>query len=103
MATDKLHICSLHELWSTRSNGYRLRVRFEDGVEGVVDLKDVIQFSGVFAPLKEPDYFAQVRVNEDTGTICWPNDADLDPDVLSALVTGEQNPSFDETDVPATG
>lgn len=84
-------------------DGYRLRVRFEDGVDGVVDLKDVIRFTGVFAPLRDPDYFAQVRVNADTGTVFWPNDADLDPDVLYALVTGEPIPSFDETGVPATG
>jgi len=46
----------------------------------------------VFAPLPERDYFAQVRVNPDTGTIYWPNDADLDPDVLYALVSGEPTP-----------
>ena len=81
-------------------DSYRLRVWFEDGVNGVVDLKDVVQFTGIFAPLKDPSYFAQVRVNADTGTVCWPNDADLDPDVLYALVTGEPIPSFDETGVP---
>ena len=77
-------------------DGYRLRLRFEDGVEGVVDVARLVKFTGVFAPLQERDYFAQVRVNPDTGTICWPNDADLDPDVLYALVSGKPIPTFAE-------
>ena len=70
-------------------DGYRLRLRFEDGVKGVVDVSELVKFAGVFAPLKDRAYFAQVRVNPDIGTICWPNDADLDPDVLYAVITGE--------------
>jgi hypothetical protein len=80
-------------------DGYRLHLRFEDGVEGIIDLAEIIQFTGVFAPLKDRDYFVQVRVNPDAGTICWPDEADLDPDVLYALVTGEPIPSFDQTTV----
>jgi hypothetical protein len=70
-------------------NGYRLRLRFEDGVEGVVDVSELVEFAGVFAPLKDRTYFVQVDVNPDVGTICWPNGADLDPDVLYAAITGE--------------
>jgi hypothetical protein len=55
---------------------------------------DLVPFEGVFAPLQDRNYFVQVRVNPDTGTICWPNDADLDPDVLYAMVTGEPLPDF---------
>ena len=33
-------------------------------------------------PLREPALFGQVRVDEELGTIVWPNGADLDPDVL---------------------
>jgi hypothetical protein len=32
---------------------YRLRLRFEDGVEGDVDIADMIRFEGLFAPLKD--------------------------------------------------
>jgi len=77
-------------------DNHRLRLRFENGVEGIVDVARLVKFTGVFAPLQERDYFAQVRVNPDTGTICWPNDADLDPDVLYALVSGEPIPTFPE-------
>jgi hypothetical protein len=68
-------------------DGYRLRLRFEDDVEGVIDLAS-LGFRGVFAPLQDADYFRQVRVDPDLGTIVWPNGADLDPDVLYAQVTG---------------
>ena len=66
---------------------YRLWLRFQDGVEEGVDLGPHLNFHGVFAPLHDPAYFAQVRVNPELGTICWPNDADWDPLVLYSLVT----------------
>ena len=68
---------------------YRLHVRFEDGIEGVIDLVNLVKFSGVFGPLQDRQYFLQVSVNPDLGTICWPNGADLDPDVLYAIVTDQ--------------
>ena len=68
---------------------YRLYLRFEDGAEGVVDLAAVISFRGVFEPLRDPDYFAEVRVDPELGTVVWPNGADLDPDVLYSRLTGK--------------
>ena len=68
--------------------GYTLHLRFEDGVEGDVDLQQFVTFDGVFAPLKDRAYFAQVRVNSELGTVVWPNGADLDPVVLYSKVTG---------------
>ena len=67
---------------------YRLHLRFEDGVEGVVDLAPHLSFRGVFEPLRDPAYFALVRVDPESGTIVWPNGADLDPDVLYGRLTG---------------
>lgn len=75
-------------------NGYRLFLRFEDGVSGEVDLAELIRFEGVFAPLKERARFVEVRVHPELGTIYWPNGADLDPDVLYARITGIRIPDF---------
>jgi hypothetical protein len=66
----------------------------KDVVEGVVDLTAIVPFEGVFAPLRDPTVFATARVNAELGTVCWPNGADLDPDVLYALVRGEPAPDL---------
>lgn len=68
--------------------GTRLQLRFEDGAEGAVDIAAIVDFKGVFAALRAPDFFAAVRVDPDLGTICWPNGADICPDVLYAAATG---------------
>lgn len=65
------------------AGGFELRLRFEDGTEGDVDLEAVVgKFAGVFEPLRRPTYFARVRVNRSLGTIQWPNGADIAPETL---------------------
>ena len=59
---------------------HRVHVQFEDGVHGEVDLSGRL-FGSVFQPLKDPEFFAQVTV-DDFGAVCWPNGADLAPDAL---------------------
>ncbi len=71
------------------TDNYRLHLRFDDGTEGEVDIAAMISFEGIFAPLKTQAEFRKVSVDPELGTICWPNGADLDPDVLYAKVTGE--------------
>ena len=68
--------------------GHWLRLKFEDGVEGNVDIDRIVRFTGVFEPYRGEREFAQVRVNPESGTIEWPNGADLCPDVLYSAVTG---------------
>ena len=76
--------------------GHVIRLRFEDGVEGDVDLRDVIgEFTGALAPLADPDFVARVFVNEQR-TITWPGELDLDPVVLYCAVRGVPVPSFAE-------
>ncbi len=59
---------------------FQLRVRFDDGVEGVVDMHDRL-FGPVFEPLQDPAVFQQAFVDE-YGAVAWPNGADLAPDAL---------------------
>jgi Protein of unknown function (DUF2442) len=75
--------------------GYHVRLRFEDGVVGELDLAAVMKFEGVFAPLKNLDRFRELGVHPDLGTIYWPNGADLDPAVLYARVTGMPVPTYE--------
>jgi len=73
---------------------YQLFLRFEDGIEGVVDISQLIPFTGIFAPLQEPSYFAQVQLHAELGTIFWQNGADLDPDVLYGIVSQKPTPNY---------
>ena len=70
--------------------GHRLYLRFEDGVQGEADISELIRFDGVFAPLRDEKRFAEVRVNPELGTICWPNGADLAPELLYAKLKGSR-------------
>jgi hypothetical protein len=60
---------------------FRLRLGFDDGSEREVDLADEL-WGAMAEPLRDPDYFHQVRVDPELGTIAWPNGFDMDPDVL---------------------
>jgi hypothetical protein len=60
---------------------YRLRLWFDDGRERVVDLSDIL-WGPMAEPLRDPEYFRRVRVDDELRTIVWPNGFDLDPDVL---------------------
>ena len=73
----------------TQAGPYRLKLRFDDGAEGEIDITKMTTFEGVFEPLKDPGYFSQVKVDPEAGTIVWPNGADLDPLVLHSKVTGK--------------
>lgn len=68
---------------------YQLCLKFEDNQGGIVDISQLIEFTGIFAPLKNLTYFAQVKVNPEWGTIYWENGADLDPDVLYSIVSNQ--------------
>ncbi len=73
-------------------SNFEIFLRFEDGVEGELDLSTFIKFDGIFESLKNPEEFAKVKVHPELGTIVWPNGADLDPDVLYSKLTGKPVP-----------
>jgi hypothetical protein len=61
---------------------FQVRLEFSDGVQKVVDL-DLFLRGPIFEPVRaDPDLFRSVRVDDELGTIVWPNGADMDPDVL---------------------
>lgn len=63
------------------ARGYTVWIKFDDGTEGEVDISR--SFHGpVFEPLRDIEFFKQVRVNPDIGTIVWPNGADVAPETL---------------------
>ena len=86
---------TLHDVRRVEVLGaHRLRLGFDDGAEGDVDIASLVPFEGVFAPLRESGFFARVRVDAELGTICWPNGADIDPEVLYSAATGAPLPEW---------
>jgi len=61
--------------------GYKIRLRFNNGEEGVVDLKDSL-WGPMFEPLRDPSAFKRFTVSDVLHTVCWENDADLAPEFL---------------------
>ncbi len=67
----------------------RLALTFADGLEATIELDRIVRaYTGIFEPLLDDDFFRQVEVSSDLGTIVWPNGADLCPDVLYSHASG---------------
>ena len=66
---------------------YRLRVRYADGVEGIIDLSDQVG-RGVFAPLRDEGFFRKVQIG-DRGQIAWSGDLEICPDSVYLEITGK--------------
>jgi hypothetical protein len=61
---------------------YSLQLVFNDGTQKRVNLRRML-WGEVFEPLRDPDFFARVELNE--WTVCWPNGADFAPEFLYSL------------------
>jgi hypothetical protein len=69
---------------------YQLELRFSDGTVAELDFRGrVVGRGGVLAPLADVEFFKQVAVDREAGTIVWPNGVDFCPDVLYAEATGK--------------
>lgn len=66
---------------------YTLRLQFADGVVGEVDFEPEL-WGEVFEPLKNPDLFAQFRLDTELNTIVWPTGADFAPEFLYEVACG---------------
>ncbi len=71
--------------------GYRVFLRFDDGLEGEVDLVDDL-WGEVFEPLRRREYFARFSVEN---TLVWPNGADFAPEFLHARVAAAPQTCMD--------
>jgi hypothetical protein len=62
--------------------GYRVQLSFSDETEKIVDLEIYLHGPMFEAIRNDMALFQAVYVDDDAGTIVWPNGADIDPNVL---------------------
>lgn len=69
---------------------YRLELTFTNGEKAELDFRNrIVGRGGVFAPLEDVEFFKQVKVDHEIGTLVWPNEVDFCPDVLYSEATGK--------------
>lgn len=72
---------------------HEVLIRFSDGEERRLDL-DPLMRGPIFREIREdPVRFAEISVDQELGTIVWPNGADFDPDVLY----GSASPAWEDS------
>ena len=67
-------------------SGFRIRVAYPDGTEGVIDLSADVG-RGVFAPLADEAFFRKVHIGR-FGQIAWSEDIEICPDAAYQEITG---------------
>jgi Protein of unknown function (DUF2442) len=61
--------------------GFKVWIRFSDGVEGDVDLSHELT-GPIFEPLRSAEEFRRFSLHPELHTLVWPNGADLAPEFL---------------------
>ena len=80
-----LHVVSVEYL-----DNYQLKLRFNNGIEGIVDLEQEL-YGEIFEPLKDKRLFQKVFVT--SRTIEWPNGADFAPKFLFEIALDKKSVS----------
>jgi hypothetical protein len=62
-------------------SGYVIWLRFDDGLEGEVDLEEEL-YGEVFLSLRDVDAFQRFWVHPELRTVVWENGADFAPEFL---------------------
>ncbi len=82
----------LHIEEAKHLNNYEVWIRFNDGMEGEVDLYENLK-GPIFEPLKDPNYFKKFKL--EGHTLSWPNGADFAPEFIQSVMTQQVGVSND--------
>lgn len=70
---------------------YKIKLTFDDGKSGIVDLKQTIfnDHREIFKSLRDKSYFKSFQL--DTWTLTWDNGVDLSPEFLYDLAVNQNS------------
>jgi hypothetical protein len=75
----------IHELYQVTAfkivGPYTLHIEFDDGTAQVIDFSPIL-YGEMYGPLRDLEFFNQVKLDPGARTLVWPNDADFDPETL---------------------
>jgi hypothetical protein len=72
----------IHSVQRVRLTGdYSLELQFSDGFVRDIDFSAMLE-GEIYGALRNPELFAQVRIDPEVQTIVWPGGADFDPTIL---------------------
>lgn len=74
-----VYVTDAQHLWGTVLN-----LEFSSGVKAVVDLATVLRGPAYERVLSDDSYFARFELDDDIGSIVWPDGVDVSPDTLLA-------------------
>jgi hypothetical protein len=81
-------------------NGYRIRVAFEDGRDGIVDFSSYLGVGGVFDRFHDMEFFKSFSVDPELGVLTWGGEIDIAPETLYCKATGEPLPDWMVAEAP---
>lgn len=81
---------------------YKLWLRFDDGITGIVDLSDSAALGGIFAAWSDQDFWRSAHIVAGSGAVAWGDGTEVDACPLSLYldITGQ---TFDEAVREAAG
>jgi hypothetical protein len=63
------------------AGGHTIHIVFEDGFARTIDFEPILA-GELYGPLRDLGVFNGVRLDQEVGTLVWPNGADFDPATL---------------------
>ena len=70
-------------------DGYRFRVTFDNGREGIIDFTSCLDAGGVFERFRDIDFFRTFSVDREIGVLSWGDEIDIAPETLYSRATTE--------------